>query len=24
MLVYHFVPNIQDGGRKPEVQITFL
>jgi len=23
-LVYHLVPNIQDGGRKPEVQITFL
>jgi len=24
MLVYHFVPDVQDGGRKPEVQITFL
>jgi len=23
MLVYHLVPNIQDDGRKPEVQITF-
>jgi len=24
MSVYHLVSNIQDGGRKPEVQITFL
>jgi len=24
MLVYHLVPNIQDGGQKPEVQIIFL
>jgi len=24
MIVYHLVPNIQDGGGKPEVQFTFL
>jgi len=24
MSVYHLVSNIQDGRRKPEVQITFL
>jgi len=24
MLVYHRVSNIQDGGRKPEMLITFL
>ena len=24
LLLYYFVPNIEDGGRKPEVQVTFL
>jgi len=24
MTVYHIMPDIQDGGQKPEVQITFV